>query len=929
MSVIIIDDDMTVYNDRNSNLWTRYRSAIEDYQEFRDLEDILTEFRAIVASDDPIPSVELLTEIANHFQKFKQINDVKKAFGRILQIDNIHRETWKRLSSLYFTLKDVRKGEFCLQKYYALTGGNAQLQKATELRLASSGKLKKLPTHQELGLQDGLTIQTTAPKSVMSLSEFEKRFDIPVKDLPVPIQRIVRFAQHQIVDYRLFERQPGEMGTSIDILKDPNLVNVLRSRNITHFYKFQEEAITAIREDQDVCIVAPTGNGKTEAFLLPTLLKIREFKDCGVQLLLVYPMKALAKDQLRKIEEFADILGLSVRVFDGDTSHYWRKKIFADPPEILITNPDILHYHLGIGKNSSHFQDLLAGLKIVILDEIHSYTGTFGSNMYFILRRLERVVQRQLQFIGASATVANAHSFASKLLNRPVTVIECKNGRRGRLHFLMIAPFDGMSTLDSVTNLVSSIKNHGKSLVFQDSHRNAEILYQKLGGAAKRIGIHRAGLDKKIREQVEADFRGSVVDLLVATPTLELGIDIGDLDIVVTPPIAVNRAMQRIGRAGRKGQEALAIIHLNSEDPISNYYYRYPKRYYQDIEEAFFDPHNPNVTEHQLLCASLDHPIDVSEFPEYATTLSRLISQNLLSQADKSILMPTQEGQEQARRFSIRGRNHEVQIKIRGGKKIGKRTMPIAMLELYPGAFYYAGGSRYQVTSFYFNGVRGVAELIKPKSVWGHTFPLSSVKPEILALHTHHQVYGLEVASVDTKVLQTVFGYTLESPNGSSMNKLRDPLYYSSRSKGLLFRAPALPTDLTVTDRATYIAALHALVHVILHASLPFIGGQLSEIGGLALMPQGYVLLFDQANGSGVCAMLLDHLPELFTRAHDILACDCKDPQGCPKCTFLPRCSHNNTKLDKFGARSLLTCILEGIEVPLGEDYNQFSQTLH
>jgi DEAD/DEAH box helicase domain-containing protein len=175
-------------------------------------------------------------------------------------------------------------------------------------------------------------------------------------------------------------------------------------------------------------------------------------------------MKALAKDQLRKIEDFAKILGLSVRVFDGDTSHYQRAKIYRDPPEILITNPDILHYHLGIGQNAERFQDLLAGLKIVILDEIHSYSGTFGSNMYFILRRLEGVVNQKLQFIGASATVANADSFAPKLLDRPIKVIECKNRKRGKLHFLIIAPFSGMSTLDSMTYLINSIQGLGKIL---------------------------------------------------------------------------------------------------------------------------------------------------------------------------------------------------------------------------------------------------------------------------------------------------------------------------------------------------------------------------------------------------------------------------------------------------------------------------------
>ncbi len=920
---------MTVIDNKTSELWKQYHSALENYQEFCDLEDIIAEFRNIVTSTDPVPPIDLLTEVAKRFQKLKQVDDAKKAFGRILQIDNNHRDTWKNLSSFYFKIKDIRKAEFCLQKYYSFTGGNAHLQKATELRLASSGRLKSLPTNQELGLQNGIKIQKSAPKSIMSLSDFVSRYKLPAQSLPSSLQAIIQFAQHQVVDYRLFEKQDGQIGSSVDILEDPNLVEFLKKKSITHLFKFQEEAISAIQNDRDVCIVAPTGNGKTEAFLLPSLLKVRQFIGYGVQLLLVYPMKALAKDQLRKIEEFTDILGLSVKVFDGDTSHYQRKKIFADPPEILITNPDILHYHLGIGKKASHFQDLLAGLKIVILDEIHSYSGTFGSNMYFILRRLERVIDQKLQFIGASATVANAQTFVTKLLNRPVSVIECKDGKRGRLHFLMIAPFSGMSTLDSMTNLINSIKNKGKSLVFQDSHRGVEILYQKLGGAAKRVGIHRAGLDKKIREQVESNFREGLIDLLIATPTLELGIDIGDLDIVITPPIAVNRAMQRIGRAGRKGQEAIAIIHLNAEDPISNYYFNHPERYYQDLEEVFFDPENPNVMDNQLLCTSLDSPIDVNEFPEYAKALSRLVSQKLLHQVDNSVLMPTNEGQEHARRFSIRGRNHEVLIKIRGGRKIGRRAMPLAMLELYPGAFYYAGGTRYRVASFYFSGTRGVAELVKPKSVWGQTFPLSSLKPEILEIHSRKKIFGIEVAYIETKVLQMVFGYTLESPNGTSINKLRDPLYYSSRSKGLLFRAPPLPTDIVVVDRSTYIASLHALVHVILHASLPFIGGQLNEIGGLALMPQGYILLFDQANGSGVCAMLLDQLQDLFKRAYDILECDCKDPQGCPRCTFLPRCSHNNTKLDKFGAHSLLSSILSGLEVQIGDNYNQFAQTFH
>ncbi|MFX0206345.1 MAG: hypothetical protein ACFFDT_10180, partial [Candidatus Hodarchaeota archaeon] len=195
-----------------------------------DQEEILSELRAIVDSENP--PIDLLTKVANHFLKFKQIEDAKKAFGRILQINDLHRETWKQLSSLYFKLKDTRKGEFCLQKYYSLAGGNPQhLQKATQLRLASSGRLKSLPTNQDLGLQTGKGMQSSAPKSIMNLAELEKHFQISRDKHPLTIKKIVRFAQHQIVDYRLFDEQSGEMGSSqLRILQDQKLINYLRKK---------------------------------------------------------------------------------------------------------------------------------------------------------------------------------------------------------------------------------------------------------------------------------------------------------------------------------------------------------------------------------------------------------------------------------------------------------------------------------------------------------------------------------------------------------------------------------------------------------------------------------------------------------------------------------------------------------------------------
>ncbi|MHA1214400.1 MAG: DEAD/DEAH box helicase [Candidatus Hodarchaeales archaeon] len=918
---------MTVHE--KQSMWDKYYSTLVEYEETRDIDGLIDQVRDILAYDEP--PIELLRQIAKRFMGLKQYQVVKEIFGKILQMDANHRETWKDLSSLYFKLKDIRKGEFCLKKYYSLAGGNAELQRATKARLESIGRLKKIPEDKKIGLETGSEYKLTIPKGIMDLRKFTEFFNVEEEKLPEAVKKIVRFNQHQIVDYRLFEAQQGEYSVSIKNL-DKRLYDYYRKKGITKLYKFQEQSYKSIMEGRDVCIVAPTGNGKTEAFLIPSLLKIQKFKDYGVQLLLIYPMKALAKDQLRKIEELAEVLDLSVKVFDGDTSHYWRKKIFEDPPEILISNPDILHYHLGVGKNSERFQDLLSSLKVVILDEIHSYSGTFGSNMFFILKRLERVVNNKIQLIGSSATIANAESFVSKLFDRKIEVIECKKGNRGRLHFLILAPYPSITTTDSLVMLINSIRSLGKMLVFQDSHRAVESLFQRLGGDGKRVGIHRAGLDKKIREQVEMNFREGLLDLLLATPTLELGIDIGDLDMVVTPPISVNRAMQRIGRAGRRGQEAIAIVHLKADDPISQYYYNNPEQYYQDIEDVFFDAKNPNVLEHQLLCLALDRPIslDPYEFPGYAKTLSRMIKEGLFLAVDETFLIPSDQGKDKVQKYSIRGRNHEVQIKIRGGRTIGKRSMPLAMFELYPGAYYYAAGTRYRVANFWFNGFRGGAELVRPRNKWGSTYPLTSMKPEIVEIFERYQVNGLEIAYVETKILWSVYGYTLDSTQGSSVHKLNDPLFYSSRSKGLLFKVSSLTNEIFFRDVNTFEASLHALVHVILHASLPFIGGQLNEINGLALLPSGHILLFDQETGSGVCAMLIDHLDELLKRSYEILQCKCKDPRGCPKCTFLVRCSNNNNKLDKRGAHSLLKILLDKtITKPLGTDYDYFVKTLH
>ena len=212
---------------------------------------------------------------------------------------------------------------------------------------------------------------------------------------------------------------------------------------------------------------------------------------------------------------------------------------------------------------------------------------------------------------------------------------------------------------------------------------------------------------------------------------------------------------------------------------------------------------------------------------------------------------------------------------------------------------------------------------MKPKSVWGQTFPLSKMKPEILEITKPTTNYnGLEIGLVNVKILQNVFGYRLRTPSGTDMKKLRKILYYSSHTRGLLFRVPSISTNIHL-DLNSFKSSVHSLVHTIILASLPFCGGQIHEIGGLGILPQGYILLFDQATGSGISQMLITHLENIFRKAKSILeCCSCQEPQGCPKCSFLPRCSQNNTLLDKKGAQILIDFIIQGVKAPIGSEYN-------
>ena len=797
----------------------------------------------------------------------------------------------------------------------------------------------------------------TIPDSPRTKEEWQKQLKNAgiknIKQLPEVIQRILSDPDFRLVRYRQFPETVPEPGLSVDALPlNDQLKTALQQQGISALFKFQEEAMTHILGGKDVVISAPTATGKTEAFALPIIEQIlarqtgwgplRAAEQRNVQAIFIYPTKALARDQAGKLIRLAGPVGLDVAVMDGDTPKAERAAIFKQPPDILITNPDMLHVHLIRPRDP--IRRLVRSARHVVLDELHVYVGAFGSNVHFLLRRLQRLCP-PLQFIGASATVANAQEFTELLFGRSVVPVVCDTAKRGIIHFLMLYP-ERVSQSSMIATVAQELVRHDmKTLVFANTHKNAEVINLIARRTRLSSAVHRAGLPMTYRQKVEDAFRDGDLDLLVSTPTLELGIDIGDLDSVVSMLVGITRLTQRIGRAGRKGQESVAVLALRANEAISTYYREHPDDYFTDIDAAYVEPHNEVVAHHQLLAAALDSPIKPKEFHEFEPLLQQLLEEQLLTKSNDTLKPDIITARRALARYSIRGIGDNVQI-IHDGKIIGERQMPIAMGELHPGAFYLHAGHTYESLEFEYR--HGVGRAVVQRLPTGHremTQPLRHVNPEILRVLKTRQVYGMTVHYADLRMTEVVTGYVIKDIYTDKILKTMDldkPLKFTYQTKGFFFTAPH-PTESVkewmnqlqkqevnsdpndqegdIAEEELMIGGFHALEHVLIESSDMLTGGGSQGIGGVSMGNTGLIFIYDGSpGGSGLSKLLYDRLEEALRRVSVIIQdCACEALEGCPACTFSYRCGNNNTPLFKAGALEAAEMILKGIRIVTAE----------
>ncbi|MDB4849920.1 DEAD/DEAH box helicase [Nitrosopumilus sp.] len=735
------------------------------------------------------------------------------------------------------------------------------------------------------------------------------------------IEKILFSKKDFVSDYKILKNSEPKMGSKVNELGlDEKIANFLAEIEIKQFYKFQENAIEEIVFGENVVIEAPTASGKTEAFLIPVIQRIKKESDQGkVFAIFVYPTKALARDQFPKIKKFADKIKINVKVFDGDTKIEERREIIETPPEILITNFDVLHYHLW---HQTKFSSVLNSTKILVVDEAHVYSGIFGSNVHYIIKRLKRICNNKLQFVAASATLEDAKTFCEQLFGEKMQLIK-GSGKKGETDFVMLFPSlrTQRKLMVELTKKLTD-KNH-KTMIFSNSHLNAELLAMQAKKQKINIKVHRAGLMANYRMSVEKQFKEDKLQAISCTPTLELGIDVGNVDCVISSTIPVNRLTQRIGRAARKGQRGYAFLALGN-DPISQYYKNHPDDYFEDIEKTYIDPNNPFVEEFQILAMACDKPISKHELKEHEKIIEQHIIGGNMAESNNRIIPNFDKINSILNNYSIRGIGKSIDIFL-NEKKVGDRILPIALEELHKDAIYFLAGSRYKVKELHYPE-KNYAKIERiPKDYPYYTKSLTEEWPTIETVFEKRNAGGIEIAFCKLHIEKKVYGYVnielgQEVTQGEKV-MLDTPLEYDFITKGIVFHAPRplKIMDESEDEEYTEASGYHATEHVVIEGSNMITGGVSQDLGGISLGTSGLIFIYDGAiGGSGASKALYDRFEKALERSMNIVKeCPCKNEAGCPRCTFSYRCGNNNEYLHKYSALEILERINSGEKTEL------------
>lgn len=432
---------------------------------------------------------------------------------------------------------------------------------------------------------------------------------------------------------------------------DPRIIDVLKARGIERPYVHQARAIETAIAGRDFVVVTPTASGKTLCYNAPVLDAI--LKDDAARALYLFPTKALSSDQVAELYSMIEQMGANIKAYtyDGDTPGAARTAI-RQAGHVVVTNPDMLHQ--GILPHHAKWVKLFENLRYIVIDEIHAYTGIFGSNLANVLRRLLRICAfygAHPTFICCSATIQNPKVLAETMTGRKMALIDENGAPAGERHVVFYNPPVVNTQLGIRAGAIpetrdiaaSLLRNNVSHIVFARARLTVEVLVRYLKdmvrdplGNAGRVRGYRGGYLPTQRREIERELRAGKITSVISTNALELGIDIGQLDACVLCgyPGTIASTWQQAGRAGRRGSASLLII-VATSSPLDQYMISHPDYFFgRSPENALINPENLYILINHLKCAAYELPFDEGELfadnKETSELLKYLAEENIL-----------------------------------------------------------------------------------------------------------------------------------------------------------------------------------------------------------------------------------------------------------------------------------------------------------
>jgi len=711
---------------------------------------------------------------------------------------------------------------------------------------------------------------------------------------------------------------------------DPRIVEALKARGVQQLYSHQAKAFDTVAKGEHLVVVTPTASGKTLCYNLPVLQALVQQPEARV--LYLFPTKALAQDQLAELMELSKSLpDMRMFTYDGDTPQDARRSVRARA-NLVLTNPDMLHS--GILPHHTKWVNLFQNLKYVVIDELHAYRGVFGSHLANVLRRLKRICRHYgatPQFIMASATIANPGDLAQRLTGETVVELNESGAPTGEKTFMVynppvVNPELGIRApyLGEASKLATRfLKRKVATIVFCQSRLSTEVVLASIKkGVEDKTGDsgivrgYRGGYLPLRRREVEQGLRSGDVLGVVSTSALELGIDIGHLDVAVLAgyPGTIASMWQQAGRAGRRSGESAAVM-VATSSPMDQYLAAHPDYLFgASPEHARINPENPFILINHVKCAAFELPIgaeeafggDVSEdegvlhragehfhwssetYPADHISLRTVTSDNFL------VIDTTARDAAQVKRRQI----------------IAEVDWKSAFSMIYPKAIYMLEGDPFEVQELHYREDEEKVAYVKRVAVDYFTDAISAKGVWILQRFGRQETPGLLAEQGEVLVAEKVVGFkkikmgTLENVGSGEVElpqqEMQTTSVWLTLHPGLLAEISRRRDDLVDGLRAlTHL--LHSLAPIFLLCDIRDVGawlgdGSPSQAGQVvtretmrAQLLQGEtftptIYLYDnQPGGIGLAERIFEVLPELLTRGLETLeACGCRS--GCPSC---------------------------------------------